>query len=164
VRSRARAIASAALALGLACANVPAPRCDLPSAPEAGRFARVEVALAPDAASLDDASAARLLGEVRQSARDWLEQRDRLAPDGELSLQVRVEALRLRSSWVTWLFAWAVAPDRLAARVTVLRGLERADRCPERVESALSGYSWRDPDVRLDRLARRLGHRIADGL
>jgi hypothetical protein len=161
VRSGARWVAVTALAL--ACAGAPAPHCDLPSRPEPGRFARVEVAVAPGAA-LDAASAAHLLGSVRQSARDWLEQRDRLAPDGELSLQVRVEALRLRSAWVTWLFAWAVAPDHLAAQVTVLRGLERVDRCPARVESALSGYSWRDPDARLERLARRLGHRIAEGL
>ena len=161
---RAGALPAALAPFVLACAGAPAPHCDLPSAPETGRFARVEVALAPDTASLDAVSAAHLLGSVRQSARDWLEQRDRLAPDGDLSLQVRVDALRLRSSGVAWLFSWAAAPDHLGAQVTVLRGLERVDRCPARVESALSGYSWRDPDARLDRLARRLGHRIAEGL
>ena len=159
-----RLLAVAALGLGLACASAPPPHCELGSAPEPGRFARVEVALAPEATSLDAESTARILALVRQSARDWLEQRDRLAPDGALSLELRIDSARLRSAWVTWLFAWAAAPDHLSAQVSVLRGLERAARCPVRVESALAGYAWRDPDARLERLARRLGHRIAEGL
>ncbi|TMA33577.1 MAG: hypothetical protein E6J87_09685 [Deltaproteobacteria bacterium] len=75
-----------------------------------------------------------------------------------------IDAARLRSAWVTWLFAWAAAPDHLAAQVSVLRDLALVPSCPVRVESAVSGYSWRDRDARVAHLARRLGHRIAEGL
>jgi hypothetical protein len=161
--SDSRAFAVAAIALGLACAAPREPSSH--PARVAGRYARVEVALAQDGARcLDADDAARLIGVVRQSARDWLEQRDRLAPDGAYTLEVTVESARLRSGWVTWLFAWAAAPDHVAGRVSVLRGGARVARYPVRVESALAGYSWRDPDARLDRLARRLGRRLAEGL
>jgi hypothetical protein len=157
-----------AIALGigtsLACASAPAPRCEPSAEPESGRFARVEVALPPDGSKLAPEEGARLVALVRQSARDWLEQRDRLSTDGELTLLVAIDGARVRSAAVAWLFAWLAAPDHLTAQVSVLRGLDRESRCPVRVESALSGYSWRDPDARLERLARRLGHRIADGL
>jgi hypothetical protein len=162
--ARLLAIATLGLWLGLACASPPAPRCDLAAEPEAGQFARVEVTLAPDASSLAPKAAAELLVWLRQSALDWLEQRDRLAPDGELTLLVTIDSARLRSASTTWLFGWVAAPDHLAAQVSVLHGLERAARCPTRVESSLAGYSWRDPDARLERLARRLGQRIAEGL
>ena len=157
-------LAIAVLALGLSCASAGPPRCELATAPVSGRFAQVDVALAGDAASLDAKTAARVSGLVRQSARDWLEQRDRAAPEGELALEVSIEAVRVRGSLSAWLFAWALAPAALAAQVSVRRGAERVPRCPVRVESALSGYSWRDPDPRLDRLARRLGRRVAEGL
>jgi hypothetical protein len=123
------------------------------------------VAVAPEvAADLEDDAAAALARAVRQSARDWLEQRDRLAGDGELALVVRIDSARLRPAWVAWLFAWVAAPDQLATQVLVLRGAEPVSSTPVRVESALSGWAWRDPDERLDRLARRLGQRIAEGL
>jgi hypothetical protein len=125
----------------------------------------VEVAVAPEvAARLEDGAGARVARTVRQSARDWLDQGGRLAADGELSLVVSVESARLRPAWKTWLFAWAAAPDHLAARVLVLRGAERLSSTPVRVESALGGWAWRDPEERLDRLARRLGRRLAEGL
>lgn len=158
----ARPIAIAALGLWLGCAGEPLPHCDFGH--QLGQVARVEVSLAPGVGTLDADAAARLVTTVRQSALDWLEQRDRLATDGELTLLVTVDSTRLRSSATAWLFAWAAPPDHLAALVAVLRGLDRAPRCPARVESALAGYSWRDPDARLERLARRLGHRIAEGL
>ena len=157
-----RWLAIAALALG--CAVHPLPSCDLQPGRQVGQVARVEVALAPEASSLAPKAAAELLVQVRQSALDWLEQRDRLRPDGELTLLVTVDSARLRSAPTAWLFGWAAAPDHLAAQVSVLSGLERATRCPARVESALAGYSWRDPEARLERLARRLGQRIAEGL
>jgi hypothetical protein len=160
---RAR-LAIIALAIsGLACAGAPAPSCDRPSEPEQGRFARVEVAIGRDA-SLRADRGARVAALVRQSARDWLEQRNRLASDGDLTLLVTIDDERLRTAAVAWWFAWIAAPDHLAAQVAVLRGLDRVPRCSVRVESALSGYSWRDPDARLERLARRLGHRIAEDL
>jgi hypothetical protein len=159
-------IALGLAALALACSGG-APTADPPAraaAPE-GRYVRVEVSVAPAVADrLDPEAAARVARAVRQSARDWLEQGDRLASGGELSLVVSVESARLRPGWVTWLFSWAAAPDHLAAQVMVLRGAERLSIAPVRVESALGGWAWRDPDERLDRLARRLGQRLADGL
>jgi hypothetical protein len=152
-------------ALALACAGTPSPEVGIQAPPAGARYALVEVALAPDAAAgLDPQVTGQLATWVRQSARDWLEQEGRLAPDGDASLLVTIEAARLRSSWVAWLFAWLAPPDSLEAHVIVLRGLDRAASGAVRVESALSGYSWRDPDARLERLARRLGHRIAEGL
>jgi len=163
--SDSRAFAIAAIALGLACVSPPPVEPASRPMPVAGRYARVEVALAQAGVScLDADAAARLVAVVRQSARDWLEHGERLAPDGAYALEVTIESARLRSGWVTWLFAWAAAPDHAAARVSVLRDGERVASYPVRVESALAGYSWRDPDARLDRLARRLGHRLAEGL
>ncbi len=150
--------------LALACASAPAPRCELPPGPD-GRVARVEVVLAPAGVrALGRERAERVAALVRQSARDWLEQADRLAPDGELALEVTIDSARLRSAGSTWLFAWIASPDHLAAQIAVRRGAERAGQCPVHVESALSGYAWRDPDARLERLARRLGRRAAAGL
>jgi hypothetical protein len=163
--SDSRTLAIAAAVLGLACASAPPVEPASRPAPVAGRYARVEVALAQRGAPcLEADAAARLAAVVRQSARDWLEQRERLAPDGAYALAVTVDSARLRSAWVTWLFAWVAAPDHVAARVSVLRDGAPVAGYPVRVESALAGYSWRDPDARLDRLARRLGHRLAEGL
>jgi len=58
----------------------------------------------------------------------------------------------------------ATANRAAAEAVAVLRDLESSARCPVRVESAVSGYSWRERDARLEHLARWLGHRIAEGL
>jgi hypothetical protein len=160
-----RKIALGLAALALACSGAPAPEPSArPERPE-GRYGRVDVAVAPAVAAqlpVDDAS--RLARAVRQSARDWLEQSDRLAGDGELALAVSVESARVRPAWVTWLFAWLADPDHVAAQVLVLRGAERLAAFPVRVESALSGWEWRDPGERLERLARRLGQRVAEGL
>ena len=152
-------------ALALACAGTPPPESGIASPPAGARYAVVEVALAPEAASgLGDRARAQLLTQVRQSARDWLEQGGRLASDGECSLLVSIESVHVRSSWTAWLFAWLARPDRIEAQVQILRGLDRVASGPVRVESELAGYSWRDSDARLARLARRLGHRIVEAL
>jgi hypothetical protein len=150
-------------ALGLACASAPVAVCKLPPPAPEERYAAVEVALDPEL-SLDPASAARVAAVTRQSALDWLEQRGRLAPDGGSSVAVTVDSARLRSAFSTWLFAWAGPPDHLSARISLRRASEQTPRCEARVESALSGWSWRDSQTRLDRLARRLGQRVAEGL
>jgi len=158
-----RLLAIAALGLALGCAGPPVALCELlPPAPEE-RYSGVEVALAPGL-PLDPAAAARVAALTRQSALDWLEQRGRLAPGGASSVAVTVESARLRGAWTAFLFAWAAPSDHLSAQVSLQRGDERTARCPARVESALAGWSWRDPETRLDRLARRLGQRIAEGL
>ena len=158
-----RLLAIAALGLALACARPPGAVCELPPPAREQRYAGVEVALAPGL-RLDPAAATRVVAVTRQSALDWLEQRGRLEPGGASSVAVTVDSARLRSSLSTWLFAWAASPDHLAARVSLRRGAEREPRCAARVESALAGWSWRDPEARLDRLARRLGQRVAEGL
>jgi hypothetical protein len=158
-----RLLAIAPLSLVLACARPPGAVCDLPPPALEERYAGVAVALAPGL-SLDPAAAARVAAVTRQSALDWLEQRGRLAPDRGSSVAVTVDSARLRSALSTWLFAWTAPPDHLAARVSLRRGAEHEPRCSARVESALAGWSWRDPEARLDRLARRLGQRIAEGL
>jgi hypothetical protein len=156
-------LAVAALGLALGCAGAPPAVCDLlPPAPEE-RYAGVEVTLAPDL-GLDRGAAARVAAVTRQSALDWLEQRGRLAPEGGSVVEVVVDSARRRSALATIAFAWVAPPDHLSARVALRRGAARTPRCPIRVESALSGWSWRDPDPRLDRLARRLGQRVAEGL
>ena len=163
-RRGAALLCVAAAAAAAACAGAPAA---VAPAPVEGRVGRVEVRVARDAAmprSLAPEDRTRLLAVVRQSARDWLEQEGRLAEPAPLALEVELEALELRSAAVTWLFAWAAAPDQLAARVRVLRDGAVVSDGRLRLESALSGYSWRDPGARLDRLARRLGRRIALGL
>jgi hypothetical protein len=154
-------------ALGLGCAAPSAPPCD-PWSRQLGQVARVEVSLAPDAGSLDPEASARLVATVRQSALDWFEQRGRFATEGQLALRVTIDSVRLRGTVSTWLFGWVAAPDHLAARVSVerehTRDLVNGNLCPARVESALAGWSWRDREARLDRLARRLGQRVAEGL
>ena len=158
-----RLLAIAALGLALACASPPGAICELsPPAPDE-RYAGVEVALAPGL-PVGPAAAARVAALTRQSALDWLDQRGRLAPDGGTAVAITIDSARLRWTLTAWLFAWAAPPDHLAARVSLRRAAEREPRCDARVESALAGWSWRDPELRLDRLARRLGQRVAEGL
>jgi hypothetical protein len=159
-----RKIALGVAALALACSGAPAPEPARPERPE-GRYARVEVVVAPGlTAALGAEAAAGTARSVRQSARDWLDQGGRLAADGELALAIQLDSAHVRPAWVAWGFAWVADPDHLAGEVRVLRGAERLASFPVRVESALSGWDWRDPDERLDRLARRLGQRLAEGL
>jgi hypothetical protein len=160
-----RALLPVALALtALACARAQAPAAH-ETQPVEGRFSRVTVVLSEtDARPFDREVAARTAATVRQSARDWLEHGDRLAASGELELEVDLESLHLRGAVTTWLFASLAEPDHLAAIVSVRREGELAARYPVRVESALAGYGWRDREERLDRLARRLGQRVAEGL
>jgi hypothetical protein len=158
-----RWLAIAALGLALACASAPVAVCELPPPAPEERYAAVEVAIGPGLA-LDPAAAARAAAVTRQSVLDWLEQRGRFAPDGAASLQLTLESARLRSAVTAWGFAWIARPDHLFARVALRRGTDESPRCPARVESALAGWSWRDREARLDRLARRLGQRVAEGL
>lgn len=152
--------------LALACAAPPKP-CD-PSGYPRGQVGRVEVSLAPSAGSLDAEASARLAATVRQSALDWFDQKGRFAADGPLALLVTIDSVRVRGTVAAGLFGWVSGDDHLSARVGIeredTRDLVAAELCPVRVESALAGWSWRDPDARLERLARRLGHRIAEGL
>jgi len=101
---------------------------------------------------------------LRQSALDWLDARGRFAPDGELSLHVHIRFVRLRSELVALLFGRASRADRLEATITVKRGDRRLADFPVRVASSLGGRAWKDPEERLQRMARVLGRRVAEGL
>jgi len=160
-----RALLPVALALAaLACVRAEAP-AGSEAQPVEGRFSRVTVVLSDSGARPFGREAAeRTAATVRQSARDWLEHDDRLAASGELELEVDLESLHLRSAVTTWLFSSLAEPDHLAAIVSVRREGALAARYPVRVESALAGYGWRDREERLDRLARRLGQRVAESL
>jgi hypothetical protein len=160
----------ATLALGaLGCAGPPPEGVVTSPQPIGGQFAGVEVSFAAlegvgAGFDLEPADADQLRATVRQSALDWLENANRLSDHGSLDLYVALDSLRLRSATVTWLLAWAAPPDHLAAEVQVARAGVAVARYRVRVESGLDGYSWRDPAARLDRLARRLGRRLAEGL
>lgn len=153
------ALGALGLLVAAGCATPP-PASDPPPAPPPAPLQRVEVVPAAGIASGE--AVAELVG---QSARDWLAQRGRLAAEGNGVLRVEIEALRLRAGWLVWCCAWALAPDRLAARVRVeTPGVAPGPAYRVVVESALAGYGWRDRQERQSRLARRLGRRIAEGL
>jgi hypothetical protein len=155
-------LASALLLAG--CAGAPPPEPD-DDGPIEGRVGSVAVAF-PDAgrSTAVRERAVRASTLVRQTARDWLEDKGRLAPDGPLAVVATLDSLRLRGAVATWLFAWAIPPDHLAARVVVSRAGRPVAGFGVRVESALAGYAWRDRGERLDRLSRRLGRRLAERL
>ena len=101
-------------------------------------------------------------GALRQSALDWLEQRDRFSPQGEVRVKVRIRSLHLRGSLAArWWPAWA-ARDRLGVEVTVEREGVEVARFQRSLESRLGGSDWADPRARARRLARRLGQRVAE--
>lgn len=99
---------------------------------------------------------------LRISALDWFEHEGRFEREGETRLLVEVTGLSLRSVLSTWLWPDLPAPDVLAIRVRVRdpAGTRHAFDWEERTQ--VGGWEWRDPDVRLERLARRLGRRIAE--
>jgi len=101
-------------------------------------------------------------GVLRQSALDWLEQRRRFSPQGELRVDIRIRVLHLRGSLAArWWPEW-VAPDRLVVGVVVKREGVDLVRFERSVESRLGGSDWADTRARARRLARRLGQRVAE--
>lgn len=157
-----------AVLLGAACGGAPepSPSHPLPSEPLAGEVGAIEVASGPalGAAAVRVLEAGGALAVLRQSARDWLEQRGRLAADGQLELRIEVTSLHLRSSVTVWLLSALAAPDHLEVQVVALRSGEPVREFRVRAESALSGFAWRDPGERLRRLARRVGRRLVEGV
>jgi hypothetical protein len=155
----------------LACRSEPLPAAVEPALPpllgDRGTVGRVDVVA--DAPPLSGAQQALLRRHdaapvLRQSALDWLDARGRFAPDGELSLHVQIRFVRLRSELVALLFGRASRDDRLEATITVKRGDRRLADFPVRVASSLGGRAWKDPEDRLQRMARVLGRRVAEGL
>lgn len=163
---RLRGIAAFFAGLGLACAlspeQPPDPK-DLARHWGALRIADVEVETSGQLAPSDLRGLARyeVPAVLRQSTLDWLEQHQRFHRQGELRVEIRVEALRLRSAFAARWWPGLGAPDRLAVRVTLRRGDARLQGFATFVESRLGGSDWGDPGERARRLARRLGQRVA---
>lgn len=103
-----------------------------------------------------------VLGVLRQSTLDWLEQRRRFSRQGELRVGIRVEALYLRGPLVARWWPGLGARDRLAVQVTLRRGDVELKRFESFVESRVGGRDWADSGARARRLARRLGQRVAE--
>ncbi|MFP8875344.1 MAG: hypothetical protein VCB99_00235, partial [Myxococcota bacterium] len=159
-------IAALLAGLGFACALLP-EQPPVPQAPArdlgALRVSDVEVEtsaqLAPS--GLRSLSNYEVPEVLRQSTLDWLEQHQRFGRQGELRVEIRVEALHLRSAFAARWWPGLGAPDRLAVRVTLHRGEVRLHGFEAFVESRLGGNDWGDPRERARRLARRLGQRVA---
>jgi hypothetical protein len=105
--------------------------------------------------------AARVL---RQSALDWLDARGHFDPSGEFSLHVQIRSVRLRGELVALLFGRSSRADQLEAFVMVMRNDQRVKDFSARVTSSVGGRDWKDPEERLQRMARMLGRRVAEGL
>ncbi len=75
---------------------------------------------------------------------------------------MEVKGVSLAGAMSTWLWRGLVGEDWLEVRVTVRDsgGLREDFILTER--TAVEGWEWRDADARLDRMARRLGRRIAE--
>ncbi len=158
--------AGLAAALLLACAgdDAPAPNRDPKPLPEHARVADLRVTLADDIgpacrAQLERADVPMLL---RVSSLDWFEHEHRFDREGDVYLEVEVKGVSLAGAMSTWLWRGLVGEDWLEVRVTVRDsgGLREDFTLTER--TAVEGWEWRDADARLDRMARRLGRRIAE--
>lgn len=149
----------------LACTS-PVPRMQPtpPLLPDGASVADLRVELA---ASLDPAERKRLERvDVREllrlSALDWFEHEKRFAPNGSVEILVEVLALSLRAAPAVWLWPDLGSPDALAVRVHVRLPKEAREAFTWEEQTRVGGWEWRDADARLERLARRLGRRIAE--
>lgn len=167
-----RILAAVVLALdSLACGGDPPVPVEARGAPHVltgeARVGRVEVTAD---AQLLSAGQRKLLRRheaatvLRQSALDWLDARGHFARKGELLLQVQIRAVRLRSELAALLLGGAAGADSLEVSVRVTRGGEELKIFAAHVTSSAGGRDWKDPGDRLQRMARRLGQRVADGL
>ena len=101
-------------------------------------------------------------GVLRQSTLDWLELRRRFSPEGEIQLDIRIETFYLRGPLAARWWPELGAPDRIAVRVRVRRGAEDLAYFQRVLESRVGGSDWADSEARAQRLARRLGQRVAE--
>lgn len=106
----------------------------------------------------------RVGGVLRQSALDWLEARGRFDPAGAYAVEVQIRSVRLRGAWVALLLGRAAGEDHLEASVRLTRAGQLVNEFSSRVASSAGGRDWKDPAERLQRMARILGRRIAEGL
>jgi hypothetical protein len=155
----------AAVAL-LACAGSDAPAADPDPTPlpDHARVADLRVTLAddlPDAAreTLERIDVPML---VRVSGLDWFEHESRFDREGDVTLEVEVLALSLEGAVPVWLWRSLVGEDWLEVRVRVRGASGLRDDFTLIERTGVAGWEWRDADARLDRMARRLGRRIAE--
>ena len=125
--------------------------------------AAADVLAAADASghhSLLDVAGVPML--LRVSSLDWFEHEHRFDREGDVYLEVEVKGVSRAGVMSTWLWRGLVGEDWLEVRVTVRDsgGLREDFTLTER--TAVEGWEWRDADARLDRMARRLGRRIAE--
>jgi len=101
---------------------------------------------------------------LRQTALDWLDARGHFDLEGEIALRVQIRDLRVRSQLAVLLLGGVAGSDHIEVSVVVLRGGEAVDDFAAHVVSAAGGRDWKRPGDRLERMARMLGQRVAEGL
>ena len=157
----------AGLALGCAASPAPSPHAerlqDLLGSLRVASLS-VEAGVEIGEAPRDDLVEYDISGVLRQSALDWLEQRRRFSPQGEIRVVVRIQDLRLRGPLAARWWPGLGAPDRHAVQVSARQGEVELARFERRVESRVGGRDWADSGARAQRLARRLGQRVAEAL
>jgi hypothetical protein len=155
----------AAVAL-LACAGTDAPAADPDPVPlsDQARVAGLRVTLAGTLSVAERETLERIDVPmlVRLAALDWFEHESRFDLAGQVTLEVEVLALSLEGAVPVWLWRGLAGEDWLEVRVRVhdASGLHDDFILTER--TGVEGWEWRDADARLDRMARRLGRRIAE--
>ncbi len=166
---RRRATLALLVAASLACA-APPPSAEAPPGPllpSGSRVRLLEVVPDPERLSASDRELladGEVASRVRQGALDALEQRRRFDPQGDATVRVRLVQVRLRSRLTTLLLSHRAGADQLTAEVDVERGGAPVGMLRIAATTALGGLEWRDPEKRLQRLARELARRISERL
>ena len=115
-------------------------------------------------ADRDELLATEIPSVMRFAALDWFEHVGRFDTRASLVLFVEVRDLHLRSGLSAWLWPESVAPDHLRVLVRFRddAGFWRHEDFEWLETTRVGGWDWRDPEARLERVARRLGRRIAE--
>ena len=154
------------LALGCATARGPEAPPVPPPLPASVLVSDLRVALSETLPEADRAAllAAEIPSVLRFGALDWFDHVERFDVRASLVLFVEVREVHLRSQLSTWLWPERVAPDRLRVLVRFrdATGFWRHEDFEWLETTRVGGWDWRDPQDRLERMARRLGRRIAE--
>ena len=159
----ALARALACLALALSCSAARGPEPESATTPHSGTPPGPISAVRVELASGLEAPHGELARRVAaQTALDWLEHAGVFDPRASGRVYATITELRVRSATTTWLFPFLAPPDRMAVRVRFEGPPELGSSFEIAVESRVAGFRWRDRTMRAERLARRLGRRIAE--
>ena len=149
----------------LGCAS-PAPQVQPapPPLPDGARVSDLRVELSASVGPAERKSLERVDAHqlLRLSALDWFEHEKRFDPNGSVEIRVEVIALSLRAAAAVWLWPDMGSPDALTVRVYLRLQNETREAFTWEEQTRVGGWEWRDADARLERLARRLGRRIAE--